>query len=82
MGRAENRRIDKIIGKNTVDKVAELMSTEYTKDYINKRCESYKSNIVDALDEAMKNNGLSNAQRNRIKADMLLNLKRKVNGVE
>ena len=86
MGRAEDRKmrrkIDKRVGKGTVEKLAQNLDQELINWQVNTRCEKFESYLIDSVIEAMKNNGLSNTQIKRISIDIELILKRKVNGVE
>lgn len=86
MGRAEDRKmrrkIDKRVGKGTVEKLAQNLDQELINWQVNTRCEKFESYLIDSVIEAMKNNGLSNTQIKRISTDIELILKRKVNGVE
>lgn len=86
MGRAEDRkikrRVDKKIGKSTVDRMAQNLDQEIINWQVNVRCQKFESYLIDSVIEAMKKNGISNSQIKRISEDIELILKRKVNGVE
>lgn len=86
MGRAEDRKmrrkIDKRVGKGTVDNMAKSLNQELINYEVNRKCQKFETYLIDSVIEAMKKNGLNNTQVKRISEDIELILKRKVNGVE
>ncbi|EKQ50293.1 MULTISPECIES: hypothetical protein [unclassified Clostridium] len=86
MGRAEDRkmrkRVDKKIGKGAVEKMAANLNQEVINWQVNSRCQKFESYLIDSVIEAMKRNGLNNAQIKRISDDIELILRKKVHGVE
>ncbi len=86
MGRAEDRkmrkRVDKKIGKGTVEKMAANLNQEVINWQVNTRCQKFESYLIDSVAEAMKKNGLTNTQIKRISDDIELILRKKVHGVE
>ena len=86
MGRAEDRKmkrkVDKKVGKGTIDKMTKGLDKEFIDYQVNDKCKKFESWIIDSVVEAMKKNGLTNAQVKRISDDIELILKRKVHGVE
>lgn len=86
MGRAEDRkmrkRVDRKIGKGTVEKMAENLNQEVINYQVNTRCQKFESYLIDSVIEAMKRNGLNNTQVKRISDDIELILRKKVHGVE
>ncbi len=86
MGRAENRkikqRVDKRIGKGKVDNIAKGLDQELINYEVNRKCNIFQGMLIDSIVEAMKRNGLTNAQTKRISDDIELILRKKVHGVE
>lgn len=86
MGRAENRKmkrkVDKKVGKGTIDKITKGLDKEFIDYQVNSKCKKFESYLIDSVIEAMKKNGLTNAQIKRISDDIELILRKKVHGVE
>lgn len=86
MGRAEDRKmrkkVDKKIGKGTVEKMAANLNQEVINWQVNTRCQKFESYLIDSVVEAMKKNGFTNTQIKRISDDIELILRKKVHGVE
>ncbi|NFN19569.1 hypothetical protein FDB65_14950 [Clostridium botulinum] len=86
MGRAEDRkmrkRIDKKVGKGTVDRMAQNLNQEVVNWQVNDRCKKFESYLIDSVIEAMKRNGLNNSLVKRISDDIEIILRKKVHGVE
>lgn len=86
MGRAEDRKmrkkVDKKIGKGTVEKMAANLNQEVINWQVNTRCQKFESYLIDSVVEAMKKNGLTNTQIKRISDDIELILRKKVHRVE
>lgn len=86
MGRAEDRKmrrkIDKKVGKGTVDRMAQNLNQEVINWQVNERCKKFESYLIDSVVEAMKRNGLNNSLVKRISDDIELILRKKVHGVE
>lgn len=86
MGRAEDRkmrkRVDKKIGKGTVEKISKNLDQELINYQVNTRCQKFESYLIDSVIEAMKKNGIANTQIKRISNDIELILRKKVHGVE
>lgn len=86
MGRAENRKmkrkVDKRVGKGTIDKIAKGLDKEFIEYQVNSRCKKFEEYLIDSVVEAMKRNGINNTQVKRISDDIELILRKKVHGVE
>jgi len=86
MGRAEDRkmkrRVDRKIGKGTVETMAANLNQEVINYQVNSRCQKFESYFIDSVIEAMKKNGINNTQIKRISEDIELILRKKVHGVE
>jgi len=86
MGRAEDRKmkrkVDKKVGKGTIDKITKGLDKEFIDYQVNAKCKKFESYLIDSVVEAMKRNGITNAQIKRISTDIELILKKKVHGVE
>lgn len=86
MGRVEDRkmkrRIDKKVGKGTAEKMAANLNQEVINYQVNTRCRKFESYLIDSVTEAMKRNGITNAQVKKISDDIELILRKKVHGVE
>ena len=86
MGRAEDRKmkrkVDKKVGKGTIDKIAKGLDKEFIDFQVNSKCKRFESYLIDSVVEAMKRNGLTNAQMKKISDDIELILRKKVHGVE
>ncbi|MBY6931051.1 hypothetical protein [Clostridium botulinum] len=86
MGRAEDRKmrrkIDKKVGKGTVDRMAQNLNQEVVNWQVNERCKKFESYLIDSVIEAMKRNGLNNSLVKRISDDIEIILRKKVHGVE
>lgn len=86
MGRAEDRKmkrkVDKKVGKGTIDKIAKGLDKEFIDFQVNSKCKRFESYLIDSVIEAMKRNGLTNAQMKKISDDIELILRKKVHGVE
>ena len=86
MGRAEDRKmkrkVDKKVGKGTIDKIAKGLDKEFIDFQVNSKCKKFESYLIDSVIEAMKRNGLTNAQMKKISDDIELILRKKVHGVE
>ncbi|NFI57783.1 hypothetical protein FDA48_15755 [Clostridium botulinum] len=82
MGRAEDRKIDKKVGKGTVDRMVQNLNQEVVNWQVNERCKKFESYLIDSVIEAMKRNGLNNSLVKRISDDIEIILRKKVHGVE
>lgn len=86
MGRAEDRKmrrkIDKRVGKGTVENMAQNLNQELINYEVNRKCQKFETYLIDSVIEAMKKNGLNNTQVKRISEDIELILRKKVHGVE
>lgn len=86
MGRAEDRKmrrkIDKKVGKGTVENMAKSLNQELINHEVNRKCQKFETYLIDSVIEAMKRNGLNNSQIKRISDDIDLILRKKVHGVE
>ncbi|WP_252216183.1 hypothetical protein [Clostridium sp. VAP41] len=86
MGRAEDRKmrrkIDKKVGKGTVDRMAQNLNQEVINWQVNERGKKFESYLIDSVVEAMKRNGLTNSLVKRISDDIEIILRKKVHGVE
>ena len=86
MGRAEDRkmkrRVDRKIGKGTVETMAANLNQEVINYQVNSRCQKFESYLIDSVIEAMKRNGITNNQIKKINDDIEMILRKKVHGVE
>lgn len=85
MGRAEDRKKSKNIKKKLTDKQYQEMMNSVNKKYlideVNAKCNIFSGILLDAVEESLKKNGISNTKISQILRDVELEVLRKENSV-